>query len=290
MRPTGVYTALVTPFKNGQVDEASLLKLVQQQLKAGVHQFVVNGTTAESPTLSEEESLGILKLVTKAAGSSATIMFGSGSNNTKKTVEFSQKAVAAGAKSLLVVVPYYNKPPQQGLYEHFKTIADEAGAPILLYNVPGRTITSLEVDTIQKLSQHKNICGIKEATGNLEFGQKILSACGPNWNVLSGDDETCLDLKKLGGQGVISVCSHIMPRKMSEWFSGAVTESALNDFRGSVELIRSLYITANPIPVKAALHIMGVIESDEMRLPLCRLTAEQKKHIEGTLKTYEKYL
>lgn len=290
MRPTGVYTALVTPFKNGQVDEASLLKLVQQQLKAGVHQFVVNGTTAESPTLSEEESLGILKLVTKAAGSSATIMFGSGSNNTKKTVEFSQKAVAAGAKSLLVVVPYYNKPPQQGLYEHFKTIADEAGAPILLYNVPGRTITSLEVDTIQKLSQHKNICGIKEATGNLEFGQKILSACGPNWNVLSGDDETCLDLKKLGGQGVISVCSHIMPRKMSEWFSGAVNESALNDFRGSVELIRSLYITANPIPVKAALHIMGVIESDEMRLPLCRLTSEQKKHIEGTLKTYEKYL
>lgn len=290
MRPTGVYTALVTPFKNGQVDETSLLKLVQQQLKAGVHQFVVNGTTAESPTLSDEESLGILKLVTKAAGSSATIMFGSGSNNTKKTVEFSQKAVAAGAKSLLVVVPYYNKPPQQGLYEHFKTIADEAGAPILLYNVPGRTITSLEVDTIQKLSQHKNICGIKEATGNLEFGQKILSACGPNWNVLSGDDETCLDLKKLGGQGVISVCSHIMPRKMSEWFSGTVTESALNDFRGSVELIRSLYITANPIPVKAALHIMGVIESDEMRLPLCRLTAEQKKQIEGTLKTYEKYL
>lgn len=290
MKPTGVYTALVTPFKKGQVDEASLLKLVQQQMKAGVHQFVVNGTTAESPTLSEEESLGILKLVTKAAGPSATIMFGSGNNNTKKTVEFSQKAVAAGAKSLLVVVPYYNKPPQQGLYEHFKTIADEAGAPILLYNVPGRTITSLEVDTIQKLSQHKNICGIKEATGNMEFGQKILSACGPNWSVLSGDDETCLDLKKLGGQGVISVCSHIMPRKMSEWFSGAVTDQALNDFRGSVELIRSLYITANPIPVKAALHLMGIIESDEMRLPLCKLTTEQKKQIEAALKTYEKYL
>ncbi len=290
MKPTGVYTALVTPFKNGQVDEASLLKLVQQQMIAGVQQFVVNGTTAESPTLSEEESLGILKLVTKAAGPSATIMFGSGSNNTKKTVEFSQKAVAAGAKSLLVVVPYYNKPPQQGLYEHFKTVADEAGAPVLLYNVPGRTITSLEVDTIQKLSQHKNICGIKEATGNMEFGQKILSACGPNWNVLSGDDETCLDLKKLGGEGVISVCSHIMPLKMSEWFSAAVTEDALRDFRGSLELIRSLYITANPIPVKAALNILGVIESDEMRLPLCKLTAEQKKKIEETLKTYEKYL
>ncbi len=290
MKPTGVYTALVTPFKNGQVDEASLLKLVAQQTNAGINQFVVNGTTAESPTLSEEESLAILNLVAEAAGPKATIMFGSGSNNTKRTVEFSQKAVAAGAKSLLVVVPYYNKPPQQGLYEHFKTIADEAGAPVLLYNVPGRTITSLEVDTIYKLSLHKNICGIKEATGNLEFDQKILSACGPNWNVLSGDDETCLALKKMGGQGVISVCSHIMPRKMSEWFSGTVTEEALLDFSGSLELIRSLYITSNPIPVKAALKILGVIASDEMRLPLCQLSSEKTKQIEGALKKYEMYL
>lgn len=290
MKPAGVYTALVTPFKNGQVDEASLLKLVKQQMDGGVRQFVVNGTTAESPTLSEEESLAILKLVTKAAGPQATIMFGSGSNNTKKTVEFSQKAVAAGAKSLLVVVPYYNKPPQQGLYEHFKTVANEAGAPVLLYNVPGRTITTLEVDTIQKLSQHKNICGIKEATGNLEFAQKILTACGASWSVLSGDDETCLDLKKLGGHGVISVCSHIMPRKMSQWFSQPITAEAQEDFRGSLELIRSLYITANPIPVKAALQILGVIESDEMRLPLCRLTSEQKKQVEQTLKKYETYL
>jgi 4-hydroxy-tetrahydrodipicolinate synthase len=206
-------------------------------------------------------------------------------------VEFSQKAVAAGAKSLLVVVPYYNKPPQQGLYEHFKTIADEAGAPILLYNVPGRTITSLEVDTIQKLSQHKNIMGIKEATGNLEFGQKILSACGANWSVLSGDDETSLDLKKRGGHGIISVCSHIMPRKMAQWFSATtVTDEILKDFRGALELIRSLYITANPIPVKAAMQILGVIESDEMRLPLCRLTSEQKKHLESTLKKFETYI
>jgi 4-hydroxy-tetrahydrodipicolinate synthase len=124
----------------------------------------------------------------------------------------------------------------------------------------------------------------------MEFGQKIISVCGPSWNVLSGDDETCLDLKKLGGQGVISVCSHIMPRKMSEWFSETVTDKALKDFRGSIELIRSLYITANPIPVKAALQIMGVIESDEMRLPLCKLTKEQKKQIEGALKTYQEYL
>lgn len=290
MNPMGVYTALVTPFKNGQVDEKSLINLVQQQLKNGVKKFVVNGTTAESPTLSQEESLELLKLITKTAGPEATIMFGSGSNNTRKTVEFSLKAVAAGAKSLLVVVPYYNKPPQQGLFEHFKTIADEVAVPILLYNVPGRTITSLELETIQKLSKIKNIVGIKEATGNLEFGKQIINSCEKSWSVLSGDDETCLDLQKAGGKGVISVCSHIMPKKMSEWFSAAVEQKQLEDFYGARELIRSLYMTSNPIPVKAALQILGVIESDELRLPLCRLSAEQKKQIESTLKKFEKYL
>ncbi|MBY0384048.1 4-hydroxy-tetrahydrodipicolinate synthase [bacterium] len=290
MNPTGVYTALVTPFKNGKVDEKSLINLVQQQMKNGVKKFVVNGTTAESPTLSQEESLELLKLVTKTAGPEATIMFGSGSNNTRKTIDFSLKAMESGAKSLLVVVPYYNKPPQQGLYEHFKTIADAVSVPVLLYNVPGRTITSLELDTIQKLSKIKNIVGIKEATGNVEFGKQIINSCEKSWSVLSGDDETCLDLQKAGGKGVISVCSHIMPQKMSQWFAGAVDQNDLEDFYGARELIRSLYITSNPIPVKAALQILGIIEQDEMRLPLCRLTAEQKKQLEMALKKYEKYL
>lgn len=290
MNPMGVYTALVTPFKNGQVDEKSLINLVKQQMKNGVKKFVVNGTTAESPTLAPEESLEILKLVTQVAGPEATIMFGSGSNNTKKTIEFSLKAIAAGAKSLLVVVPYYNKPPQQGLFEHFKKIAEEVSVPMLLYNVPGRTITSLELDTIQRLSKIKNIVGIKEATGNLEFGAQIINSCEKSWSVLSGDDETCLDLQKAGGKGVISVCSHIIPKKMSEWFSNPVEAKWLEDFYGARELIRSLYVTSNPIPVKAALQILGVIEQDEMRLPLCRLTVEQKKQLESTLKKYEKYL
>jgi 4-hydroxy-tetrahydrodipicolinate synthase len=290
MNPSGVYTALVTPFKNGQVDDVSLTKLVHQQLKGGVNQFVVNGTTAESPTLSNEESLEILKLVIKTAGPQAKVMFGSGSNDTKKTIEFSHKAVQAGAQSLLIVVPYYNKPPQQGLFEHFSKIADEVQIPQVLYNVPGRTITSLEVDTIQRLSQHPNIVGIKEATGQIDFGKKIIAVCKPPWSVLSGDDETSLELQRNGGKGVISVCSHIMPRKMTEWFGGSVTADVLTDFEGSKELIRSLYITSNPIPVKAALHILGVIETDEMRLPLCGLTVEQKKKLAETLKKFEKYL
>ena len=189
-----------------------------------------------------------------------------------------------------MVVPYYNKPPQLGLFEHFKTIAAEVSVPVLLYNVPGRTITSLELETIQKLSKIKNIVGIKEATGNVEFGSQIINSCEKNWSVLSGDDETCLDLQKAGGKGVISVCSHIMPKKMSEWFSRPVDQKSIEDFYGARELIRSLYITSNPIPVKAALQILGVIEQDEMRLPLCRLSAEQKKQVEVALKEYEKYL
>lgn len=290
MKPDGVYTALVTPFKKGQVDEASFVNLVRDQMKKGVNQFVVNGTTAESPTLSQDESLRLLRIVQETAGTGTKIVFGSGSNCTKKTIEFSQKAVEAGATTLLLVVPYYNKPPQQGLYAHFLKIAEEVPCDQILYNVPGRTITSLEVETIQKLSVHKNIVGIKEATGQLDFGKKIIEACGSDWSVLSGDDETCLDLQKLGGRGVISVCSHIMPRKMAEWFSKPVSSATLEDFHGARDLIRSLYITANPIPVKAALQILGVISSDEMRLPLCTLTKEQKAQVEQTLKKYESYL
>lgn len=291
IKPHGVYTALVTPFKNGKVDFVSLEKLVLSQMKGGIHRFVVNGTTAESPTLKAEESLEILKFVKKTAGDKASVMFGSGSNDTAKTIEFSKMAVAAGAESLLLVVPYYNKPPQEGLYLHFKKIADEVECPQVLYNVPGRTITSFEVETLERLAQHPRIVGIKEATGNLEFGEKIISRCGSAWSILSGDDETSLDLQKRGGSGVISVCSHIMAKKMSEWFSAkSPNESALQEFSQSRDLIRSLYITSNPIPVKAALHILGIIESDEMRLPLCTLTKEQKKSLEKVLKKYEMFL
>lgn len=286
----GVYTALVTPFKNGKVDFPSVEKLVEQQLKGGVNQFVVNGTTAESPTLSQEESLEILEVVLSLVKNKGHVIFGSGSNNTQKTIEFSQRAVAAGAQGLLLVVPYYNKPPQQGLYEHFKSIAEAVSAPQLLYNVPGRTITSLEVSTIQRLSEFKNIVGIKEATGNLDLALQIQKACPSQFRMLSGDDESCLLMQKNGGHGVISVCSHIMPQKMSEWFSGTVTEKSLQEFKDAQELIKTLYISTNPIPVKAAMAMLGVIASDEMRLPLVRLDAEQLKKVETSLKNYERFL
>ncbi len=286
----GAYTALVTPCLNGKIDFLSLEKLIEQQIKGGIHGFIVNGTTAESPTLTKEEALEILTFVkTKVAGR-VKIIFGSGSNSTATTIHYSQAAEKLGADGLLVVVPYYNKPPQSGLELHFKAVAASVSLPIMLYNVPGRTITSLSLPTIANLQKVSNIVAIKEATGDLEFGRQIISASPKGFVVASGDDESCLALKKMGGQGVVSVCSHIIPTKMAYWFGKETSDLDLKDFSGSVELIRSLYMTSNPIPVKAALQIMGVITSDEMRLPLCTLDAEQKKALESALKKHEGYL
>lgn len=286
----GAYTALVTPFLNGKIDFSSLEKLVEMQIKAGIHGFVVNGTTAESPTLSKEEALELLDFVKSKVAGRVKIVFGSGTNNTATTIQLSQAAEKQGADGLLVVVPYYNKPPQSGLFLHFKAVAESTSLPVMLYNVPGRTITSLNLATISQLQEIKNIVAIKEATGDIDFGRQVILAASKEFVVSSGDDESCLALKRIGGQGVVSVCSHIMPTKMARWFSSETTDSDFRDFSGAIELIRSLYITSNPIPVKAALQMMGVIASDEMRLPLCTLEPEQKKTLEQALKKYEGYL
>lgn len=286
----GAYTALVTPFSKGKIDFKSLENLVDLQLKAGIHGFIVNGTTAESPTLSKVEAFELLNFVKSKTAGKAKIVFGSGTNNTATTIEYSQEAEKAGADGLLVVVPYYNKPPQKGLALHFKAVAESVSLPVMLYNVPGRTITSLNLATIAQLQDIKNIVAIKEATGDVDFGRQIILAAKKDFIVSSGDDETCLALKKAGGQGVVSVCSHIMPTKMATWFSTETTEKELHDFVGSLELIKALYMTSNPIPVKAALHMMGIIASDEMRLPLCGLDDDQKKILEAQLKKYEAYL
>ncbi len=287
---TGVYTALVTPFYQGKIDYLSLEKLIQQQLSAGIAGFIVNGTTGESPTLSTDESLEILKFVIEKTKNKAHVIFGSGSNSTDKTIALSQKAEAAGAEGLLVVVPYYNKPTQRGLVEHYKKIASSVQTPIMLYNVPGRTITSLNLETIKTLAEVKNIAAIKEATGDINFGRQIILSAGQDFIVSSGDDETCLELRNFGGQGVVSVCSHIMPKKMTEWFHGEMSEKSLLDFAQAKPMIASLYLSTNPIPVKAALQIMGIVRSDEMRLPLTTLEPEQRSTLEQQMKKYERFL
>jgi 4-hydroxy-tetrahydrodipicolinate synthase len=274
------FTALVTPFRDGKVDFESLSKLIEQQLAAGVGGFVVNGTTAESPTLEWSEVVEIFNFTKARVGKSIPLIVGTGSNSTKKTIEISQKAEALGADALLVVVPYYNKPPQRGLVAHFEAVASSVGVPVLLYNVPSRTISSLSIESIQKLSQHKNIIGIKEASGNIEFAKEIIKSCGKEFIMLSGDDGTYAEFLQAGGHGVISVASHIIPKA----FVSLIESQGLDvSYKSYLPLINLLFCEANPIPVKKALQLMNIIGSAELRLPLCELEELNALKLRGEL-------
>jgi 4-hydroxy-tetrahydrodipicolinate synthase len=270
---TGVLTALVTPFRDGQVDFDSLKKLVRFQLDRGVRGFIVSGTTGESPTLTASEKRKIFEFVRGESGNSVPVVVGTGTNSTADSVAATQEAATWGADAALVVVPYYNKPPQRGLYLHFKAVAECSKLPILLYNVPGRTITKLDLETIVELSRVSNVIGIKEATGDIEFGKKIIAGCSKNFLVLSGDDGTYLDLALVGGQGVISVASHIFPKEFSQWYERAHRgdTAVREEFARIADLNSYLYVEANPIPIKMALYLMGLIASPELRLPLVRM-------------------
>lgn len=279
----GAISALITPFINGDVDYVSLEKLVTYQLENGIKGFVVNGTTAESPTLTSAEVAKIFSLVRAQAGVNFPIILGTGSNSTAKTIEATKKASELGANAALVVVPYYNKPPQRGLLEHFKIVSKESEVPVVLYNVPGRTITGMTVDTIAELSDLRNILGIKEATGDIKFGQEIINRVPKSFLMLSGDDGTYIDFLKIGGKGIISVMSNLITKQCSEWtelmMSGKVSE-AESDFKKYTKLINLMYCEANPIPVKWMLYKKGIIKSPEMRLPL--VTLDSKFHDEIT--------
>ncbi|MCH2533097.1 MAG: 4-hydroxy-tetrahydrodipicolinate synthase [Bdellovibrionales bacterium] len=284
----GIVTALVTPFKDSKVDENSLKNLVQSQLNMGVQGFVVNGTTAESPNLYKEEVEQIFNCVKQAASGKAKIILGTGSNSTAKTIEMTKFAEKLGADGSLVVVPYYNKPTQQGLYQHFKAVAECSTQDIMLYNVPGRTITKLEAETVFKLQEIKNIKGIKEASADLDFDKKLFSNAREDWSYLSGDDATTLDFVGLGGHGAISVLSHVVGDKMIQAIEQAQeqgAEVAKKEFARFNKLTQLLFAEPNPTPVKFALSEMGIIESDELRLPLLPATESLKKEISQELKS-----
>lgn len=283
----GVFTALITPFKNQKVDFASLEKLIDQQVKGDVDGFVINGTTAESPTLKTAEREEIFKFIKNKVGSQKILIFGTGSNDTEKTVQDSLRAQELGADALLVVVPYYNKPPQRGLVAHFSKIATAVELPILLYNVPGRTVASLSADSIAELSRVKNIVGIKEATGDIQFLKEIKKKSAEQFIFLSGDDGTYVEFLKAGGHGVISVTSHVFPKAMKKWSEQVAlgqSELALADFEKYKKITELLFCEANPIPVKAALQMLNIIEKDELRLPLVKLEDKWRKPILDELK------
>lgn len=275
---SGLITALITPFKNNKVDYTSLEKLVNKQIASGVEGFVINGTTGESPTLNDSEVEEIFKFIRKITKEEVPLILGTGTNCTVSTIEKTKKAERLGASAALVVVPYYNKPPQRGLFSHFMKIADSSKTPIILYNVPGRTITSLEVDTIVKLSEHPNIIGIKEASGSKEMAAEIRQKSRSNFILLSGDDGTYVDFLEAGGDGVISVASHIIPGPMRQWRSLVMegkSQQAKEDLKKWLPLINLLFVEANPIPVKKATQILHLIDSAELRLPLVELESDK---------------
>ena len=284
----GTFTALITPFMNGKVDFSSLEKLIRQQLANGVDGFVINGTTAESPVLSLEEQVELFNFIKSKSRQDTVLIMGTGSNNTQKTIEASRRAETLGADAVLVVVPYYNKPPQRGLYEHFKAVASAIKIPVILYNVPGRTITSLATETIASLSKISNIIGIKEASGKIDFAQEIIKACGKDFVMLSGDDGTYVDFLAAGGHGVISVATHVIPAQMvqwKKWVAEGHTEKARADISKHMKLIDALFMEANPIPVKKALQLMGICESGELRLPLVELEKENTEKLKSEMKS-----
>lgn len=286
----GVISALPTPFLNKKVDYTSLQKLVEFQIKNGIDGFVVNGTTAESPTLNEDEVQKIYKLVREISESKLPIILGTGSNSTEETIQNTKNASRLGADAVLVVVPYYNKPPQRGLVAHFQSVAHESELPVVLYNVPGRTITSMGEETILTLSKTPKIVGIKEASGDINFDHSLKSKLEEDFIFLSGDDPTYISFLKLGGHGVISVMSNAITSACHKWTSLAQQKKwsqAEADFEKYKKLISLMYVEANPIPIKWMLYKMGLFATPEMRLPLVDLEYRHHEIIADEMKKLE---
>jgi len=291
MRPTfqGSIVALVTPFKNGRVDEAKLAELVDLHVASGTDGIVPCGTTGESPTLSHDEHKRVVEVVIRAAAGRIPIIAGTGSNSTAEAIELTGHAKRAGATAALVVNPYYNKPTQEGLYRHFRAIAEAVDLPIILYNIAGRTAVNVETDTLARLVRDcPSIVGVKEASGSLDQMTQVVLACGPEFSVLSGDDNLTLPLMSIGGRGVISVVANFAPREVAE-----MTHAALaGDWKQARELhlklfplCRAVFIETNPIPVKEAMAMMGMIEP-ELRLPMCRMSDANRQRLRSILEQH----
>lgn len=266
----GVITALVTPFKDGQVDYAAFKALIETQIAAGVHGLVPVGTTGETSTLSMEEHKEIVRLCVETAAGRVKVIAGAGSNNTSETLELARHAKAVGADAVLVVAPYYNKPSQEGLYQHFKALNDSVQIPVMLYNVPGRTVVDISNETIVRLSQLPNIVGIKDATGDLVRMSQLRVDIAPGFSFISGDDPTLLGYMAHGGCGVISVTSNVAPKEMVALYTAA-SEGRFDEARQwqdkLIRLHKVLFADASPSPTKYALSRLGQT-TDEVRLPI----------------------
>ena len=283
----GTYTALVTPFHKGRVDEGAFQKLISDQVRGGVDGIVPVGTTGESPTLGFDEHIRVIELAVRAAKGRVKVLAGTGANATAEAVHLTQAAEAVGADGSLQVAPYYNKPSQEGVFQHFKKIARATRLPIILYSIPGRCNIAIEVPTVQRLAKAcKNIVGIKEAGGDADRVSQLRSTLGQRFTILSGDDALTLPFMAVGAEGVISVASNIIPRQITRMvnaFTAGNADVALRLHQKYYPMFKDLFIETNPVPTKAALAMLGKC-TEEYRLPLCKMSAGNRAQLAKTLK------
>jgi 4-hydroxy-tetrahydrodipicolinate synthase len=284
----GAITAIVTPFKKGQVDEKAYRGLIEFGIKGGIHGIVPCGTTGESATLSHAEHKKVVEICIDQVKKRLPVIAGTGSNNTAEALELTKHAQQAGADYALMITPYYNKPTQEGLYQHYKFIAGKTKIPIVVYNVPSRTSLNLLPETMARLAEIPNIVGVKEATGDLKQVAKILELCGDKITVLSGDDFTALPLLAIGGKGVISVVSNVAPKDMAglcnAFFQGNLAGARKLHFK-LWPLMEAMFYETNPAPAKTALKMMGKI-TGEVRQPLCPLSPPSEEKLRQVLQKY----
>ena len=287
---TGSFVAIVTPFKNNKIDETALGDLIEFQIESGTHGIVPCGTTGESPTLSHKEHESVIRFTIETVNKRVPVVAGTGSNSTEEAISLTKFAKSAGADGTLVIVPYYNKPTQEGIYQHFRNVASSVDIPIILYNVPGRTGVNMQPETISRLStDFPNIIGVKEASGSLTQASKILNLCGMDFVLLSGDDMLNFPLLTVGGQGFITVTANIAPKEVA----GLYNKFASGDVNGArdihydlLNINDTLFIETNPIPVKTALSLMGKIELG-FRSPLCEMSKANLDRLKSELKALE---
>ena len=284
----GCATAIVTPFSGGEVDYNALGELIDRQIESGIDALVICGTTGESCTLSDEEHRFVLEYALARSLSRVPMIAGTGSNDTSHAVKMSRYASKIGYDALLVVTPYYNKATEKGLIKSFSAIADASNAPIILYNVPTRTCCNITMPVYRELAKHENIVAVKEASGNISQIAELISECGDDLDVYSGNDDQTLPILALGGAGVISVVSNLIPREMSDlcrkWFDGDITECRRLHEK-YLKLMKMMFCEVNPIPIKTASSLMGLCES-ELRLPLCEMGEENRIKLKNLLIEY----
>lgn len=285
----GVFTALITPFtKDGSIDESALRRIVNQQIEGGISGLVPVGTTGESPTVSHDENIEVVRIVIDEARGRVPVIAGTGSNNTYEAIDMTRRAKNLGADASLQVAPYYNKPSQEGFYRHFTTIGDEVDLPMVVYNIPGRTGKNIETDTLVRMTEHRNIVAVKEASGSVPQMMDVIAGVPNDFDVLSGDDNLALALTLLGGRGVVSVASNLIPADMTRMIrlalDGKLEEARAEHYR-LLPLFKAIFVDTNPIPIKYMMHRAGLCEYS-YRLPLVRLSEENEARVDALLGRY----